>query len=189
MITIEDCEQAGSYEYKGLSTDIKPTDCTVNSLFLELDTGYFYYFDGNDWLKLKSGDGYNSFKKLIDRSITEITPEMTEGITRVYTHTFRGCSQLSKVTVSEGVTDIGKFAFYQCTALNDLNLPEGLSAIGDCAFEGCSSLTDLILKNGLQSIGDFSFKNCTGLSDITIPMGTKTIGRWAFELCTSASNL
>lgn len=189
MITIEDCEQAGSYEYKGLSTDIKPTDCTVNSLFLELDTGYFYYFDGNDWLKLKSGDGYNSFKKLIDRSITEITPEMTEGITRVYTHTFRGCSQLSKVTVSEGVTDIGQFAFYQCTALNDLNLPEGLSTIGNCAFEGCSSLTDLILKNGLKNIGDFSFKSCTGLSDITIPLGTETIGRWAFELCTSAINL
>lgn len=189
MITIEDCGQAGSYEYKGLSTDIKPTDCTVNSLFLELDTGYFYYFDGNDWLKLKSGDGYNSFKKLIDRSITEITPEMTEGITRVYTHTFRGCSQLSKVTVSEGVTDIGQFAFYQCTALNDLNLPEGLSTIGNCAFEGCSSLTDLILKNGLKNIGDFSFKSCTGLSDITIPLGTKTIGRWTFESCTSARNL
>ena len=36
-------------EYKGLSTDVKPTDCMVNSLFLELDTGKVYYFDGSDW--------------------------------------------------------------------------------------------------------------------------------------------
>lgn len=39
-------------EYKGLSTDTKPTDCGVNSLFLELDTGDFYYFDGSDWQKV-----------------------------------------------------------------------------------------------------------------------------------------
>ena len=36
-------------EYKGLSTDTKPTDCATNSLFLELDTGKAFYFDGEDW--------------------------------------------------------------------------------------------------------------------------------------------
>lgn len=40
------------YEYKGLSTDEKPTNAGVNSLFLELDTGDFYYFDGSDWQKV-----------------------------------------------------------------------------------------------------------------------------------------
>ena len=34
--------QDGENEYKGLSTDTKPTNCAVNSLFLELDTGDFY---------------------------------------------------------------------------------------------------------------------------------------------------
>ena len=29
-----------------MSTDEKPTNCAVNSLFLELDTGDFYYFNG-----------------------------------------------------------------------------------------------------------------------------------------------
>ena len=59
MITINGCGQAGTYEYKGLSTDVKPADCAVNSLFLELDTGYFFYFDGTNWVKMKSGDGYS----------------------------------------------------------------------------------------------------------------------------------
>ena len=49
MITDQDCVQAETYEYKGLSTDTKPTNCAVNSLFLELDTGIFYFFNGIEW--------------------------------------------------------------------------------------------------------------------------------------------
>lgn len=40
-------------EYSGLSTDAKPTENVgVNSLFLELDTGDVYYFNGTDWAKV-----------------------------------------------------------------------------------------------------------------------------------------
>lgn len=39
-------------EYSGLSTDEKPTTCGVNSLFLELDTGDVYYFNGSTWAKV-----------------------------------------------------------------------------------------------------------------------------------------
>lgn len=43
----------GSTEnYMGLSTDNKPDEAAVNALFLELDTGDFYYFDGENWAKL-----------------------------------------------------------------------------------------------------------------------------------------
>ena len=46
------------FDFKGLSTDTKPTgefggkEIAVNSLFLELDTGDFYYYDGEDWNKI-----------------------------------------------------------------------------------------------------------------------------------------
>ena len=51
-----------TYEFCGLSTDTKPTevdgkDIEVNSLFLELDTGDFYYFDGSGWSKVGGGGG------------------------------------------------------------------------------------------------------------------------------------
>ena len=50
MITRNDAKPCLDHEYKGLSTDTKPTeDVGVNSLFLELDTGKFYYFDGSAW--------------------------------------------------------------------------------------------------------------------------------------------
>ena len=53
IITINGCRQAGTYDFKGLSTDEKPTNCGINSLFYELDTGDFYYFDGV-WKKVSS---------------------------------------------------------------------------------------------------------------------------------------
>lgn len=52
MVTKVKPVQAYENEYKGLSTDQKPTDCAVNSLFLELDTGDFYYFNGSAWQKV-----------------------------------------------------------------------------------------------------------------------------------------
>ena len=43
-------------DYRGISTDDKPTEAAVNSLFLELDTGDFYYYTGEDWV-IYGGDG------------------------------------------------------------------------------------------------------------------------------------
>lgn len=47
MVTIEKTNQ-----YKGLSTDEKPAGAAVNALFLELDTGDFYYYNGETWAKV-----------------------------------------------------------------------------------------------------------------------------------------
>ena len=47
------------YDLKGLSTDVKPTEgVAVNSLFLEVDTGKFYFYAGNNnWEVAPSGGG------------------------------------------------------------------------------------------------------------------------------------
>lgn len=40
-------------DYRGKSTDTKPTDADINALLLEVDTGDFYYFDTDeDWHKV-----------------------------------------------------------------------------------------------------------------------------------------
>jgi len=54
MVTIGEVKQ-----YVGTSEDTKPTDkfVPINAMFLELDTGDFYYFDGEDWLLFGSGGG------------------------------------------------------------------------------------------------------------------------------------
>lgn len=42
----------GSTQYVGLHNDSKPTDAEVNSVFLELDTGDLYYWNGTAWAKV-----------------------------------------------------------------------------------------------------------------------------------------
>ena len=36
-------------EILGKSTDVKPTDANINDMFIELDTGDSYYWDGLAW--------------------------------------------------------------------------------------------------------------------------------------------
>lgn len=56
MITRNRYNLQGDTCYQGLSTEEKPTDnVPINSLFLELDTGDFYYFDETEWKKVGSG--------------------------------------------------------------------------------------------------------------------------------------
>lgn len=58
MVTRQINNRFGIMDYKGLSTDNKPTeDVGVNALFLELDTGDFYYFDGTTWYKIGTSGG------------------------------------------------------------------------------------------------------------------------------------
>lgn len=44
------------YEFRGLSTDTKPTNCSNGSIFLEMDTGNVYVFNAattpGTWIKL-----------------------------------------------------------------------------------------------------------------------------------------
>ena len=41
---------------EGLHSDTKPINVPTNTLFLELDTGDFYYFDGRKWHKVGGDD-------------------------------------------------------------------------------------------------------------------------------------
>ena len=36
-------------QYSGVSTEPKPSDVAENSIYLELDTGKFYYYHDNEW--------------------------------------------------------------------------------------------------------------------------------------------
>lgn len=69
--------QPYDFEFKGLSTDTKPSvwggnDVGVNSLFFEQDTGDFYYYDGENWNKIgsdPSGDGYEITNPVLTMTI------------------------------------------------------------------------------------------------------------------------
>ncbi|GEM_PF-1672811 len=67
MVTVNNLlgENSGTaeMELKGLSTDTKPTgefsgyNIGVNSIFIELDTGDIYYYNGSAWAAMRTGGG------------------------------------------------------------------------------------------------------------------------------------
>ena len=85
----------------------------------------------------------------------------------------------------EGLWRIGTSAFEGCTGLTTLDLPEGLEIIGFRAFNGCTGLITLNLSKNLRTIDDFAFSGCTGLTTLDLPEGLETIGVGAFLDCTN----
>lgn len=51
MVTETGSKMQGTIEFRGLSTDTKPTDCINGAAFIEIDTGKVYLFDavGGEW--------------------------------------------------------------------------------------------------------------------------------------------
>ena len=104
------------------------------------------------------------------------TVYLSEHITRIGENTFKGYTNLSRVTVfhkgSWGYSrlrTIGKGAFEGCTALKKFSVPFTVTNIGENAFRNCSGLTHL--KLGLTcTIGAEAFAGCP-LSHIDILKG------------------
>ena len=112
-----------------------------------------------------------------------------ENLTSIGASAFRGCTGLTKITISEGVTSIGDGAFYGCTGLTEITIPESVTSIGEDAFRDCTGLTEIAIPEGVTSIGNGAFYGCTGLTEITIPEGVTSIGREAFRYCTGLTEI
>ena len=101
---------------------------------------------------------------------------------------FRGCSQLTSVTLPGTLRTIGRNAFYECTALQEITLSSSLTTIGASAFGYCTSLTSIAIPSGVNSIGWNAFYCCTGLTSVTIP-NTVTQLNGTFFGCTGLTDI
>ena len=96
---------------------------------------------------------------------------------------FKGCGELTGVTIPNGVTNIGASAFKDCSGLVSVVVPDGVTRIGGSAFLGCSALTSFVIPNGVTNIGSSAFSGCSGLADVVIPDGVARIGGSVFKDC------
>ncbi|MBS1363296.1 MAG: leucine-rich repeat domain-containing protein [Bacilli bacterium] len=118
---------------------------------------------------------------------------------------FRGCSNLTSITISNSVTSIGSYAFRSCSSLTSITIPfvgstlEGTSNTHFGYIFGAAtssdnkkyvpdSLKEVIITSG-TSIGYSAFYNCSNLTNITIPNSVTSIGDSAFSRCSSLINV
>ena len=110
--------------------------------------------------------------------LTDVT--IPDSVTLIGSHTFSGCSSLKNVTLGNGVANIGNNAFSGCIDLTSITIPGSVTHIGDWAFSRCSSLTSIMIPDSVTYIGSCALFNCSGLTSITIPDSVTCIGRYAF---------
>ncbi len=129
---------------------------------------------------------YDAFLKCSE-TLTSVT--IPDGVTEIYSDTFKYCTSLTTVIIPDSVTSIDSKAFYDCKSLTSVIIPNSVTYIGSGAFEGCTLMTNVTIGNGVTTIDWWAFEDCTSLTSITIPDSVTLIGLDAFSGCTSLTNV
>ena len=124
---------------------------------------------------------------------------VTYNVAGIARNAFKGCSELTSVTIPESATYIGDYAFEGCTGLTSVTLPESVKwstesvqysiGIGEYAFLNCTGLTSMTIPESVTSIGAGAFYGCTGLTSMTIPESVTSIRTETFYGCTGLTSV
>ncbi len=104
------------------------------------------------------------------------------GITTIVDYAFKGCTELTSVTMPNSVTTMGSEAFEDCTKMTSVTLSEGLSII-EGAFSNCIKLQSVIIPASVTKINNYAFSGCSELASVTFKEGLQQIGTGAFANC------
>ena len=148
-------------------------------------TGTITDYDGSS----EPTSGKSLFAQLVDRSITEVTLEDLDGITKIEDYTFYQCSNLRAITIPESVTIIGDNAFNECLALIDFIFPTTITDIGIYAFMNCIKLTSAIIPNSITTLKSGIFYYCYRLANIIIPASITRLDSGVFRHCSTSTEL
>lgn len=122
---------------------------------------------------------YASFSALVDRSITEVTAEMLDGVTEIRDYAFYYCDSLTSISIPDSVTIISWYAFYGCSSLASVTIPNSVTQISSSAFAQCSTSTELggtytILATTPPTIQPDTFRDAK-INQIIVPKGTLAV--------------
>jgi hypothetical protein len=97
----------------------------------------------------------NSYTQNIPSSLKTV---IITGSNSIPNSAFRGCKNLTSITIPDSVTRIGGDAFLGCSSLTSVTIPASVTSIWGGAFSGCTSLTSVTFAEG-SNIPDFDFGN------------------------------
>ena len=144
----------------------------------------------SDGLRVAIGDGVEKIPSYLFSGCTGLTSvTIPDNVTSIGSGAFLGCTDLTSVTIGNSVTSVGSSAFSGCTGLTSVTIPNSVTSIGSSAFHGCTGLTSVTIPNSVTSIGSSAFHGCTGLTSVTIPDSVTSIGDGAFSYCTGLTEI
>lgn len=135
------------------------------------------------------GDSNAAFKALVDKSITEVTSDMLQGITTIGESAFYKCQSLTSITIPNSVTIFRSSAFSGCSNLTSITIQNTSTGLPSYIFYNCINLTYVEIQSGRGTIGSSAFENCQSLPNIEIPEGFTNIDYAAFRSCTSLTSI
>ena len=136
-------------------------------------------------------DGTLEITKYAGNSATYVIPGEIDGkkVTEIGDSTFKGCTELTSITIPDGVIGIGNNAFSGCTSLETVTIPASVTYVGNSAFYGCTSLKSVTVPESVTYIGGYAFAECYSLKYADIPANVSGIGSSPFYNCRSLENI
>lgn len=184
---------------------------------LKVDNGVLTYDVAGEYTEFtltkdNRGDiGYTDSTTELNIPPTFIKDGTTYKVVGVDAEAFKGCSNLTGVTIPNTVTKIGgsafsntsisqidipntltylgSGAFNNCKSLRSIIIPDSVKGTGSLVFAGCLNLNHARLGNGLTEIENNNFFKCSKLYSIVIPDSVTQIGKEAFKDCTELSTV
>ena len=136
-------------------------------------------------------DGTLEITKYLGNSATCVIPGEIDGkkVTEIGDSAFKGCTELTSITIPDGVIGIGNKAFSDCTSLETVTIPASVTYVRDSAFYGCTSLKSVTIPESVTYIGGYAFAECYSLKYADIPANVSGIGLSPFCNCRSLENI
>ena len=86
-----------------------------------------------------------------------------------------------QMVLPEGLMKLGSRAFEGCSSLQSILVPPMIQVINQETFRECSGLTKVILPRNLQRINRFAFFLYESLPSIDLPPALKVVESFAFH--------
>lgn len=117
--------------------------------------------------------------------------QIPEDVKRIEDCAFKGCRELTDITLPEHLQAIGMHAFYGCEQLEEVALPSSLTECQGSVFAGCVRLRKATFKTGANPLDIYGsiFENCVLLAEVELPANLEKIPEAMFVGCTSLQEI
>jgi hypothetical protein len=136
-------------------------------------------------LALPTASGENKFAQFVEGTLTEITAEDLEGVTKIHNYAFYYNRSIEAVSFPSTLTTIGENAFKDSSLTSIGSFPSALTTIENQAFQGTRIKGSLIIPNTVTKIGTYAFSSNGDITSVIVGNGISRIEQSTFNFCNS----